>query len=157
MAVARAGLALDLTPLHSLRKLSQARTITLKGVRAAGRIVASAAKARAPKRKGGGALKQSMGMKAIKGRRGRSLALAVVGARKKVSKLVKVGTKGRTIRAVPANYMHLVEGGHKGGASPHPFLGPAFSSTKQQAGAAAMEVMAAEVSKVLAANKAKGK
>lgn len=141
-----------------MSSVAKQRGVTMKGVKAGAKIVQKAAKKAAPRRKkvrgfaldtGSGALRQSLGFKAAKGRRGKTLAYAVIGARKKVRKTVRVG--GRTIIAVPAFYAHLVEKGTrphslgKGaklarrgkaaanvvgkqhpGARPQPFLGPAY-------------------------------
>lgn len=156
----RGTVALDLAGLAGLKSAAQARSVTLKGVRAAAKVVQAAAKARAPKRKRSGALKQSMGMKAAKGKRGKTLAYAVVGARTKVVKMVPVGKSGRLVKAVPSKYAHLVErgtkphGGHPG-ARPKPFLKPALDSTKDQAAAAGMKAVAAELEKIMAKNAAK--
>jgi HK97 gp10 family phage protein len=160
MAVLKAGLSLDLAPLKSLATAAKQRAVTLKGVRAAAKIVQAAVKARAPKRKRSGALKQSIGQKSAKGKRGRTLAYAVVGARTKVVKSVPVGKGGRTITAKPAKYAHLVErgtkphGGHPG-AKPKPFLVPGLRATQAQASSAAMKAMADEVQKSLAKEQAK--
>lgn len=173
----RVRLALDLSPLDALRKFSQQKAATLKAVRAGGKILQQAVKVRAPKRvtKGGGGLKQSIGLKAAPGKRGRSLALAVVGARKKVVKLV-VPPRGKTPRkSVPAYYAHLVEKGtaphaiQKGsrrvarrgnsatshpiqhpGARPNPFLAPAWHAAQREAIEAMSRVLAEAVAAILA-------
>jgi HK97 gp10 family phage protein len=175
MASARAQLTLDLSPLHALRSASKAKTVTLKAVRKAAQIVTKAAKQRAPKRKGSGALRASMGQKAAKGKKGATLAFAVVGARKSVVRMVKPERGTKPIKAVPAYYAHLVEDGtrphplKKGsklarrgkggdppkdvrhpGARPRPFLKPAWAAAGPEAVAAAQQVIGAEVAKILA-------
>ena len=160
MARNRAGFDLDLSPLKALAKDSQKRAVTLKGVRAAAKVVQSAVKARAPKRDRSGALKQSIGQKSAKGKKGKTLAYAVIGARKKVAKMVPVGRSGRKVKAVPSKYAHLVEKGTKPhgnhpGSAPKPFLRPGFESVKKQAGEAALRVMADEIQKSLAKAAAK--
>lgn len=111
-----------------------------------------AAKARAPKRSG--ALKQSIGIKSQKGTRGKTAALAIVGARVKVQKAVKPLRGKKKVIARPAKYAHLVEKGTKAhaghpGTKPRPFLRPAFDAVKTQALAAAAKVIAAEIQKVI--------
>lgn len=172
----RATVAVDTKGLGAVAKITQQKTITLKAVRAGAKIVAKAAKARAPRRKRSGALKLSIGTKAAKGKRGRTTAYAVIGARKKVSKVVPVGRGGRMVKAVPAYYAHLVEGGTRPhrlkrgarlarrtqaargqgaggqhpGAKAKPFLGPAFDATKDRAMAEAQRVLGEETRKLIA-------
>lgn len=136
--------------LEAIEKTAKKRAITMKAVKAGAKIVQAAAKARAPKRSG--ALKQSIGIKAKKGSRGKTLAFAVVGARTKVAKQFK----GKTIK--PAKYAHLVEkgtkphGGHPG-AKPKPFLKPALESQKAAVGKAILATLAAEIEKATAKGK----
>lgn len=170
----RADVAVDTSGIREVAKLSQQRTATLKAVKAGGKLVVAAAKARAPRRpgRGGGGLRQAMGMKPVKGTRGKTLAYVVVGARKKVVKQVPVGTSGRTRKHVPAYIAHIVEGGAKAhplnggrhpGAKADPFLGPAYDATKAKAMAEAQRVLGDETQKLIdkaavrAAKKAKGK
>jgi HK97 gp10 family phage protein len=158
MATQRAGLELDLSGLKALASLTQARGVTLKGVRAGGKIVQAAAKARAPKRSG--ALRQSIGLKAQKGNKGKTVALAVIGARKKVQKMVRPPRGTKKILAIPAKYAHLVEKGTKPrtghpGAKANPFLRPAFDATKSRAVQEASRVIAEEIQKVIAKQAAK--
>ncbi|MES2208586.1 MAG: HK97 gp10 family phage protein [Chloroflexota bacterium] len=167
----RATSTVDTAGIREVAKLSQQRTATLKAVKAGGKIVAAAAKARAPRRpgRGGGGLKQAMGVKGVKGTRGKTLAYAVIGARKKVVKMV-AGRKGGKLRKhVPAYIAHIVEGGAKAhglnggthpGAKAKPFLGPAFDAAKDKAMGEAQRVLGAETMKLVekaAAKLAKGK
>jgi HK97 gp10 family phage protein len=171
VAILKTKVVTDTSGLKALSSAAKKRTVTQRAVKAGAKIVQRAAKAAAPKRKGSGALKQSVGIKAAKGRRGKTLAYAVVGPRKKVRKTVRVG--GRTVTAVPAFYAHLVEKGTrphsltKGaklarrgraaagqgrvpqhpGARPNPFLGPAFTRNRGPVAAEVKRVMAAEVEK----------
>lgn len=171
----RTEVAVDTTGIAEVAKLGQARSATLKAVKAGAKLIQGAAKARAPKRKGSGALRQSLGIKSVKGSKGRTLSFAVIGPRKKVAKMVPVGRGGRKVRAVPAYYAHLVEGGTKPhrlskgakvarrgkaasgqdagalhpGAKPQPFLGPAFDATKDRAKEEAQRVLAGEVDKIV--------
>ena len=182
MALIRAGLTLDLSGLAALSSLAKQRAATLKAVRAGAKIVQQAAKARAPRRKGkgGGGLRQSIGIKAVKGSRGKSLALAVIGARKKVVRMIPRGKK--MVKSAPAFYAHLVESGtrphairkgaalgRKGGAAKgqsggmhpgakaQPFLGPAWESTRDRAIAEAHRVLGDAIRAVLGKAASKGK
>lgn len=153
MANKRAALGLDLSGLAAIRGVARKRAITLKAVKAASRIVQPAAKAGAPKESG--AMAQSIGTKAVKGTRSKTGALAVIGARVKVRKLVKRGRGGKRVLAVPAKYLHLVTGGTKPhgshpGSRPNPFMLSAFSATKGRALDAARSTLAAEIQKVIA-------
>lgn len=174
MSSARVGLSLDLSGLDAIESLAKQRAITLKAIKAGAKLVQAGAKARAPKRKGSGALKQSLGVKAVKGKRGKTLALAVIGARKKVSKMVKPPRGTKLIKAVPAFYAHLVEDGTKPhsirkgsklarkgkpaagpqdlkhpGSKPRPFLRPAWSAVKDEALAAAAIAFGGELQKAI--------
>lgn len=149
----RVGLKLDLGGLRAVEKTAKRRAITLKAVKAGAKLVQAGAKARAPK--SSGALRQSLGIKSAKGTRGRTLAYAVIGPRKKVRKLVKRKGRGQRVLAVPANYGHLVEGGTKPrgshpGSRPKPYLRPAFDGVRGQAAAVGMKVMSEEIQKALA-------
>lgn len=182
MAIAKASVDLDLSGLVELKTLSRQRAVTLKAVKAGAKLVQQAAKIRAPRRatKGGGGLRQSIGIKAEKGRKGKSLALAVIGARKKVSRMVKPPRGRKLVKSVPAYYAHLVEKGTAGhaitsgasrgrgksskatshkinhpGAVAKPFLGPAWAAVKEAAIDAGQKVMAAEVQKAIAKAAAK--
>ena len=123
-----------------------------KGLRAAVTAASSpvlrAARAKAPKVSG--LLKKAMGKK-VKAYKG--AATAIVGARKDVSaaaagiarKALAKGdrrTANLTLRKVPANYLHLVEGGTRAhqvgkrrhpGARSNPFLTLAYHQTKASA------------------------
>lgn len=166
--------------LERVERTAKKRQIAQKAVRAGAKLVQQAAKARAPKRKRSGALKRSIGIKAAKGRKGKTLAYAVVGARRKVI----TRYKGR--KTVPANYAHLVEKGTKPhsllkrakgalaklkrlaqvkagvgrqhpGAKAKPFLRPALESQRQAAYSVMLRTLAAEVEKELAKQAAKPK
>lgn len=96
---------IDVRGIASVLSAVQTRQVTLKGVRAGIKVLVGPAKAGAPRRKGSGALKQSQGYKAAKGRKGRTISYAVQGARVAVQKTYK----GRVVK--PAKYDHLVQGG----------------------------------------------
>lgn len=156
----RAAVAVDTKGIAEVAKLSQQRTATLKAVKGGAKLVASAAKARAPRRpgRGGGGLKQAMGIKPVKGTRGKTLAYAVIGARKKVVKQVPVGKSGRTRKHAPAYIAHIVEGGAKAhalnggrhpGAKAKPFLGPAFDATKARAIEESGRILGMETQKLI--------
>lgn len=119
---------IDTSGFKDIVKLSESRSITLKGVRAGIKILQKPAKSLAPRRVGSGALRQAQGTKAKKGKKGRTLSFAIQGAKTGFSKMVKPrGYKksGRTRggkrrwsggyktpqKAVPAFYDHLVQGG----------------------------------------------
>lgn len=138
--------------LDAIERTAKRRAIAMKSVKAGAKLVQQAAKVRAPKRKKSGALRQSLGIKSEKGKRGKTLAFAVVGARSKVVKTYK----GKTIK--PAKYAHLVEKGTQAhdvagkrhpGAKAKPFLKPALDSEKLAAGRVMVQVLGAEVMKAL--------
>jgi HK97 gp10 family phage protein len=154
----------DTSGIAALSSAAKQRAVTLKAVKAGARIVQSSAKANAPRRKGkgGGGLKVSLGVKAVKGSRGKTLALAVIGPRKKVVRQIPRGRK--TVKSVPAFYAHLVEKGtaphdtargakRKKAAGPgkhpgtkaQPFLAPAYESNKAAVGAAVEKELAAGI------------
>lgn len=91
------------------------RDVTLKGARAGAKTLERAAKAEAPKRKGGGGgtLRLAQGVKAAKGRKGSTTAFAVQGAKKRTEKMVRLPGRTKPQRVVPAFYDHLVQKGTK--------------------------------------------
>jgi HK97 gp10 family phage protein len=150
------------------------RSITLKAVKAGAKVMKPAITAAAPKRTGsrvpGGSLKRSMGVKAVKGRKGRTGALAIAGPRTAYERDVR----GRKVK--PAQYAHLVEfgtrphanakgaklvrkgkggadvgqGGKKHpGAKARPFVGPASDANAEQAQDAIIATLAAETQKAI--------
>ena len=103
----------DTSGLDGLVSEAKKRSITLKAVRAGIKVLVPAARANAPRRPGSGALKQSQAYRAAKGRKGKTIAFAVQGARKNKEKVYK----GKVIK--PGSYDHLVQGGtrpHRTGA-----------------------------------------
>jgi hypothetical protein len=183
VANSRVGLTLDLTPLLAIKSEAQRRSITLKAVKAAAKIIAPAAKARAPRQnvRGGGGLRQAIGIKAIPGRKGKSTALCVVGARMRVVKMIRPPRGTKLVKQIPGAIAHLVEkgtaahsisrGASRGrgnprkatshpinhpGARPHPFLAPAWAASHAAALDAARKVLAEEIQKRLAKQAAKG-
>ncbi|HEY1191937.1 MAG TPA: HK97-gp10 family putative phage morphogenesis protein [Gemmata sp.] len=132
--------------LEAIQRTAKKRAVTLKAVKAGAKLVQQRAKPNAPKRSG--ALRQSIGIKSQKGSRGKTLALAVIGARSKVTKQVR----GKTVR--PAKYAHLVEKGTKRSAA-KPFLKPALDSQRTQISRAMLGALAAEIAKVMARESAK--
>lgn len=180
MANTRVGFHVDLSPLLAVKSEAARRSITLKAVKAAAKVIQPAAKARAPRRatKGGGGLKQSIGIKAVPGRKGKSTALCVIGARLKVVKMVMPPRGRKLAKHVPGYIAHIVEGGaaahaitrgssrgrgkpgratghpiNHPGATPKPFLGPAWAATRAAALDAARQTLAAEIAKKLAKGK----
>lgn len=161
-------LDLNLSGLNAVKSAARSRSITLKSVKAGAKVIAPAVKAGAQRRSG--ALKQSIGIKTAKGRRTKTAAYAVVGARTKVRKMVKRSRRGAKVLAVPAFYAHLVEGGtkaharpnletgtagHHPGSRPKPFLKPAFDANKGKALDAAREAAADEIAKAIRSQAAK--
>lgn len=151
MATNRESLRLDLSGLDAVKSVARARSITLKGVKAGSKLVQAAVKARAPKRSG--ALGQSIGTKAVKGKRGRTVAFAVIGARVKFQKTIKRG-RGKGTVAKPHKYAGIVNKGSRHSKGTH-FLDNAFTSTRAQAAAAGMQAIRAELARTLAAAQAK--
>ena len=140
-----AKVKVDAGGMEAIATAARTRAMTLKAVKAGAKIHQPAVKARVPRRRGssgsgtrrdergrfrkqvagtsgagGGGLRQSIGTKAVKGRRGTTVSLAVVGPRKKFEKMVPHGNKMR--RSVPYYYGHLVEGGTR----PHSVAKGAF-------------------------------
>lgn len=87
------------------------RDVTLKGVRAAAKVLERAAKAEAPRRTG--MLRKAQGVLAKKGRKGTTTSFAVQGAKKRTEKMVAPPGRKKAVRVVPAFYDHLVQGGTK--------------------------------------------
>jgi HK97 gp10 family phage protein len=186
VAVLREQVVFDLSPLRAIQSAAKSRAITLKAVKAAAKIVQPAAKSRAPRRKakGGGGLRQSIGIKTVKGTHGKTVALAVIGARKKVVRYVVGAYGGKPQKHVPAYIAHMVEDGTRAhaitkgsrlarsgktsgatgqgkvnhpGSKPNPFLRSAWAAVRQQAIAAGQAVLLAEVQKYMQKQAARGK
>lgn len=132
--------------LDAIERTARKRAVTLKAVKAGAKLVQQRAKPSAPKRTG--ALRQSIGIKSQKGSRGKTLALAVIGARSKVAKTLR----GKTVR--PAKYAHLVERGTRRSRA-NPFLKPALDSQKVQISRAILDALAAEIQRVLSKQRVK--
>jgi hypothetical protein len=149
---------IDTSGIRALASEAQTRSITLKAVRAGIKVLLPVAKAGAPRRQGSGALKQSQGTKAVKGRRGKTGSYAVQGAKTKTQKVVK----GKIVK--PGKYDHLVQGGTKPhmagkrkhpGAKPNPYRKRAYEGLKSEIGSMVASVMAVEVQKTISKNAAK--
>lgn len=134
--------------LEAIERTAKRRAITLKAIKAGAKLVQARAKTKVVKRSG--ALRQSIGIKAEKGRKGKTLALAVVGARVKVVRQYK----GKSIR--PAKYAHLVEKGTSRAAA-KPFLKPSLDGQKTAVSKAVLDTLAAEIQKELAKAAARAK
>lgn len=91
------------------------RNITLAGAKAAGKVLRTAARSAAPRRKGkgGGSLRQAQGVLVKKGKKGLTVSFAVQGAKKKLAKMVVFKGRKKPQRVVPAFYDHLVQLGTK--------------------------------------------
>lgn len=149
--------AVDTSGIKGLVTEAQSRAITLKAVRAGVKVLLPVAKAGAPRRVGSGALKQSQGTKAVKGRKGRTGSYALQGAKAKTQKIVK----GKVVK--PGKYDHLVQGGTKPhmvgkkkhpGARPNPYRKRAYETVKGAIGETVATVMAVEAQKVIDKNAA---
>lgn len=175
----------DFAGAKALISEAKARNITLKGAKAGGKLLVPPARAAAPKRKRSGALKQSQGMIAKKGRKGSTISFAVQGAKKKTVKMVKLPGYRTPQKVVPAFYDHLVQLGTKPhslkkgaklsrnrigrfiqrqigsqnrshpGAKANPYRKQAWERVKYTAGQAAVKAMGEELTKILAKQKAK--
>lgn len=104
---------IDVTGIADLVGKVKSRSITLKGVREGIKKFLPLARAGAPRRPRSGALKQSQGTKAAKGKKGNTVSYAVQGAKTGFEKMVTPKGKHKPQRAVPAFYDHLVMGGTK--------------------------------------------
>lgn len=91
------------------------RNVALRAVRKGIKIVLPIARSMAPKKLGH--LKRAQSVKAVKGKKTKTGAYALQGARTKYVKIVPAGSRSKsgTRRVVPAFYDHLVIGG----ARPH--------------------------------------
>lgn len=87
------------------------RDVTLKGARAAAKVLERAAKNESPRRTG--MLRKAQGVLAKKGRKGTTTSFAVQGAKKRTEKMVAPPGRSKPQRIVPAFYDHLVQGGTK--------------------------------------------
>lgn len=104
---------IDVSGITELVSKAKSRSITLKGVRAGMKKFLPLARAGAPRRPRSGALKQSQGVKAAKGRKGNTISYAVQGAKTGFEKMVTPKGKHKPQRTVPEFYDHLVMGGTK--------------------------------------------
>lgn len=97
--------------LQQLASWAAKRNVTLKGAKAAGKVLKVAARSAAPRRKGrgGGSLRQAQGVLAKKGSKGKTVSFVVQGARKGVDKTVVLKGRKTPSRVVPAFYDHLVQ------------------------------------------------
>lgn len=108
----RASATVNGSGIDLLTSEAKKRNITLRGAKAAGKLLKIAARAEAPARTG--ALKQAQGVKAAKGTTaGSTASFAVQGARKKVARMVRLPGRKTVSRVVPAFYDHLVQLGTK--------------------------------------------
>jgi hypothetical protein len=172
----------DVSGAMALLSEAKQRRVTLKGVKAGAKLLKLAARSEAPARPGSGALQQAQGVKAEKGRQGKTISFAVQGARKNVVRMVRTGRSKKPQKAIPALYDHLVQLGtrphatRKGsrltkgkkaavgqigsahpGAKANPYRRRAWARVKGEAGRVTLEAMAAELQKVLAKQAAKVK
>lgn len=172
MAIIRTKIDADISGIEKLDKAIAQRRATLKAIRAGAKIVQRSAKSAVARQSG--ALRQSLGIKGAKGKRGKTIAYAVIGPRKKVRKLVKRKGSRRPVLAVPAYYAHLVERGTRphaigkgsklarrgkagsaGGAQhpgtrARPFIGPAYTSNRPSIARAIQDALAVEIEKEIA-------
>lgn len=169
MAVFAAQVITDLTPAKALKTAAQQRSVTTKALRKGAKPIAKAIKADAPKVTG--TMRRAQGHKVRKGRKGKSIAFAVIGARTKVQTVTKkLGWTER--KHVPALIQHLVEKGTKPhpikrkvkgktivfrhpGAKPKPHMGPGFERSKDEAGRIVAAALVEETHKTLARNAAR--
>jgi hypothetical protein len=122
----------DVSGIRAVVTAAKKRDITLKGAKAAAKVLLVGARGAAPKRKGSGALKQAQGVKAAKGNRGSTVSYAVQGARKKVVRMVRLPGRRKPVKVVPAFYDHLVQLGTR----PHSLAkGSALARTGRRRGA----------------------
>lgn len=174
------GVKVDVSGIAALLSEAKQRNITLKGAKAAGKILKNAARAAAPKRSG--ALAQSQAVKTAKGTRsGSTSSYAVQGAKKKYQRMYKAPGKRTAQKIVPAFYDHLVQlgtkphalkrgasVGRKGkgasgqnvahmhpGAKANPYRRRAWEAVRGEAGEAALAAMAAATEKIVAKQAAK--
>jgi hypothetical protein len=110
-AVISAKVKVSTGGIKFLVEQNKTRDVTLKGVRAAAKVLERAAKREAPKRTG--LLRKAQGTIAKKGRKGTTTSFAVQGARKRIEAVVVPPGRKKAVRVVPAFYDHLVQGGTK--------------------------------------------
>ena len=177
-AILGVGIHVDMSPAGKLVNELQRKKVTAKAIGKGAKLVIPAARSRAPKRKGSGALKKSIGSKSFASKKTKTGAVAVIGARRKTEVQVQHGNK--TITAIPANYAHLVEFGTRAhslakgatlkrksgkgvtkgqgsgpqhpGAKPKPFMKPAWDSTKDAVGEKVATEIVKEVQKQIEKN-----
>lgn len=160
----------DTSPIPASMSDLQTRSITLKAVRAGIKIVQSRVKAEAPRKRRH--LQRAQGTVAKKGRKGKTIALAVQGAKTKYIRTRPSGGRAKSGKAKvwPAKYDHLVIGGtkphgvrkgggtlakkHPGGRA-NPYRRRAYDSVSGQVNAEMLRVTGIEVQKMLAKNEAK--
>lgn len=101
----------DVSGMVELIGKTKTRAVTLKGVRAGAKELLKVVRPMVPRRKGSGALRQAQGVKAARGKKGKTASFAIQGARTKFQKMVRAGGYKTPQKVVPANYDHLVQGG----------------------------------------------
>lgn len=159
-------IVIDTSGIAGVVTEAKKRNITLKGAKAAAKILLVAARAQAPRRRGSGALRQAQGIKAVKGRKGTTISFAVQGARTKVVKVVRLPGRKTPKKATPALYDHLVQLGtkpHKIGKGRHPgtaanpYRRRAWEGVKGAAADACLDAMGAATRKEIERQSAKVK
>lgn len=160
----KATVAVDVSGIEAIVSEAKKRNITLKGAKAAGKILKIAARAEAPSRSG--ATKRAQGVKAAKGNKGATISYAVQGVKKSFSLQYTPPGRNKPQRVVPAFIDHLIQLGTKPhalakgaslgrkgkgvtgqvgkmhpGAKPDPYRKRAWEAVKDQAGEAAVEAM----------------
>lgn len=103
----------DVTGFVKLIGKTKTRTVTLKGVRAGAKELLKIVRPLVPRRKRSGALRQAQGVKAAKGKKGKTVSFAVQGAKTNIIKFVKLQGYKTPQKVWPAKYDHLVQGGTK--------------------------------------------
>lgn len=168
----KASVAVDVSGIDAVVSEAKKRNITLKGAKAAGKILKLAARAEAPKRSG--ATRRAQGVKAEKGKKGATTSYAVQGVKKKFSLTWTPPKRTKSYRVVPAFIDHLIQLGTKPhsiakgaklarkgkaavgqtgkphpGARPNPYRKRAWDQVKDRAGEAAVEAMGEATQKVI--------
>jgi hypothetical protein len=162
--------AIDASGIDAVLSEAKKRNITLKGAKAAGKVLKVAARGQAPKRSG--ATKRAQDVKAAKSKKGGTISYAVQGVRRKFSVTFTPKGRRKPERVVPEKIDHLIQLGtrahslskgarlartRKGvttaetgqdtgkkhpGAKPNPYRQRAWESVKGVAMDAAMNAMA---------------
>lgn len=154
----KARVKIDASGIEGVVSEAKKRNITVRGAKAAAKILKVAARGEAPKRSG--ATKRAQAVKAAKGTRGSTASYAVQGVKKKFFVMWKPKGRTKPVKVVPAFIDHLIQLGTKPhgkhpGARANPYRKRAWHRVKGPAGSACLAEMGKATQKEIARQAAK--